>query len=204
MMKAKYILAVCCMLVITACQAQQYKFVGTFDPTAQAMTGVVRPDGNSSGGTCPSVPSNFNETDLVGTWEYFDNSRGELALILSADNTYKQIYDYAPNNYHYEGEWKKWRLERRINGTGLVIFQDMWFCEVDCIPLRGGAVTDPCDQYKTVPLNNKEVALVLMGAPPPNDPELSIDSPIIALRGIQMIDPPLDPDSTSIIYRLKR
>ncbi len=203
-MRVKLSFVVSCILLLTACRAEQYQFVGTYDPTEEAMSGVVRSSDDTSEGTCPAVPKSFKESDLVGTWEYFDNSKGDLSLILSADNTYKQIYNYTPNNYHYEGEWKKWRLERRANGTGLVIFQDMWFCEMNCIPLRGGAVVNACEQYKTHALKGKEVALILTGAPPPNIPNLSPDSPVIALRGIQMIDPALDPDSTSIIYSLNR
>ncbi len=204
-MKKKFAFAVAyllLLLLIAGCRG--YKVQGTYDPTEQSFSGVVRPDDGSSEGTCPSVPKDFKESDLIGTWEYFDNTKGDLSLILSADNTYKQIYDYAPNNYHYEGEWKKWRLERHPDGTGLVVFQDMWFCDVNCISLRGGVVVNPCEQYKTVTLNNGEVALVLVGSPPPNIPNLSPDSPIIALRGIQLVEPALDPDSVSTIYRLKR
>lgn len=203
-MKARTVLAISSLLLAVACSSGGYKVLGSYDPTQQAFSGVVISD-NADPRECPPLPETFKESDLVGTWVTFSGHTSEpITLTLRADGTYNQINDSPFSGYHYEGGWKRWYLERRENDTAVIHFQDMLICGETCKPIYSGIVVDSCEQYKRIPIKDNEVALVLIGSPPPNDPKLSPDSPVIALRGIEMIDPSLDPDSGPIVYRLKR
>jgi hypothetical protein len=205
LMKARTILAISSLLFAVACSSGGYKVVGSYDPTQQAFSGVVMPDNPDSGKGCPPLPETFKESDMVGIWGYFGiGPGGVMTITIQADGTYRQIYDYPYTGYHYEGDWRHWELERRENGTALIHFQDMPICGETCKPFFSGVIVDSCEQYKRIPIKDNEVALILLGSPPPNDPKLSPDSPVIALRGIEMLDPALDPDSAGILYRLKR
>src|SRR5258706_14898634 len=59
--------------------------------------------------SCPLLPKDFSESDLVGTWigEYFGSID---KLVIRADGTYKQIYSSAPP-INFESDWQKWYLE---------------------------------------------------------------------------------------------
>jgi len=203
-MKAKYFWIVFLSIMISACWAEQYKFVGTHDPTKQAMSGVVLSSEEESNKSCTPLPKGFADEDVVGIWRYFSGGTGVLTLTLQANGTYKQEYEYPPKGTHYKSEWKPWRLERRENGIALIVFQDMRYCAIGCAPVQGGVLINSCEGYKEVILNENETALILTGALPPNDPKLDPDSPLIPSKGIELIDPSLDPDSGPIVYRLKR
>jgi len=203
-MKIRYLLLVACAFLVVACYEGSYKVVGSYDPTQEAFSGVVIPGNAASGKGCPPLPETFRESDLVGTWGYFGIEPGIVTLTLRADGIYNLAYEYPYTGYHYENDGKQWKIERRENGTALVHFQEMPICGKTCKPLHSGVVVDSCEQYKRIPIKDNEVALILIGSPHPQDPKLSPDSPIIALRGIEMIDPALDPDSVGITYRLKR
>ncbi len=203
-MKLRYALAITYMLLVAGCFGSSYKVIGNYDPTQQSFSGVVVPSDANAGEGCPPLPEDFKESDLIGTWGFFTTGTGGVVTItLQANGTYKLIYDYPLTGYHYEGDWKKWHLERRDNGTALVRFQEMPICGRTCKPLYSGVVVDSCEHYKRVPIKDNEVGLILTGSPPP-DSNLPADSPINALHGIEMFDPSLDPDSGGITYRLKR
>lgn len=204
-MKLNCILATLCAFLVAGCYESSYKVVGNYDPTQRALSGVVIPSDADTGEGCPPLPETFQESDLTGTWGFFGTGNGGVITItLRANGTYKQIYDYPLTGYHYEGDWKRWELERRDNGTALVHFQEMPICGRTCKPLYSKVVIDSCEQYKRVPIKDNEVALILIGSPRPKDPNLPSDSPLIALHGIELIDPALDPDSMGLTYRLKR
>lgn len=59
-------------------------------------------------------------SDLVGTWQTdygnYDHLPGGMeTLVMRADGTYQQVYEYA--GYVYTSPWHKWRLERLSNGN---------------------------------------------------------------------------------------
>ncbi len=117
-MKLRCILAIICVLQVAGCYGSSYKVVENHDPTQQALSGVVIPGDADTGEGCPPLPETFQESDLIGTWFFFGTGNGGVVTItLRADGTYKQIYDYPLTGYHYEGDWKKWEIERRGNGT---------------------------------------------------------------------------------------
>ena len=99
---------------------------------------------------CPPLPSNFKESDLVGTWigHYFSNID---KLIIRADGTYKQIYSSDPP-INFESDWQKWWLESNPNGYALLHMQGMRRCDgtdTECNNSGGGLpydslVINPC------------------------------------------------------------
>jgi hypothetical protein len=71
-------------------------------------------------------PQNFEEIDLVGTWEaVYGNNRVDN-LIVKQDRTYKQIYN-EPNGYSYESPWNSWYVEYRDKGGVYLHLQGMRF-----------------------------------------------------------------------------
>jgi len=76
--------------------------------------------------TCPSLPEDFQETDLIGTWiaEYFENSD---KLVINADGTYKQMYSSL--SLSFESEWQNWRIEYHPQGYALLHLSGMRRCD---------------------------------------------------------------------------
>jgi hypothetical protein len=62
---------------------------------------------------CPTLPTNFSESDLVGTWvgRYFGNVD---KLIIRENGTYKQVY--SDETLNFESDWQKWYIEHDSHG----------------------------------------------------------------------------------------
>ena len=69
-------------------------------------------------------PSNFQDSDLVGTWEAQYMDWGVDRLILRVDGTYEQIYhDLSVEGYVYETPWNEWWIERFPDGRAYIHLQ---------------------------------------------------------------------------------
>lgn len=99
---------------------------------------------------CPAPPTNFSESDLVGTWigKYFGNVE---KLIIRSDGTYKQIY--SDGTLNFESDWQKWYMEYDPNGHVRLHLAGMRRCDgLDsvCNDPGGGlpvgeAALNPCE-----------------------------------------------------------
>ena len=145
-----------------------------------------------------SLATVHHPADLVGTWEMIAGGTGKETLILKKDGTYKQIHDYAPDNYHFESEWHTWKFERQENGTALVRFQEMMTCSWNCFVSIDEEIKqrDPCSRRMITKKNERVFNMI--GDVPGTTPEPTI------LRRFTIFEPGLDPDSNPIVYELKR
>ncbi len=117
--------------------------------------------------SCPLLPKDFSESDLVGTWigEYFGSID---KLVIRSDGTYKQIYSSAPP-INFESDWQKWYLEQDADGYTRLHLAGMRRCDgldSECNDPGGGLPSDsrainPCASgYITL---NDEVILFVTG-----------------------------------------
>ena len=60
-------------------------------------------------------PTNFQPSDLDGTWEAHYLGRSVDRLVIKADRTYQQIFDNR-NGYVYISPWNEWHMERLSDG----------------------------------------------------------------------------------------
>ncbi len=73
-------------------------------------------------------PMNFQDSDLVGTWEAHYMEWGIDKLILRADGTFRQIYhDYIEEDYVYETPWNEWSIEQFSDGRAWIHLQGARF-----------------------------------------------------------------------------
>jgi hypothetical protein len=62
-------------------------------------------------------PVDFQDSDLIGTWEASYMEWGIDRLTLKADGTFKQVYqDHTVEGYVYETPWNEWWVERVDDG----------------------------------------------------------------------------------------
>jgi hypothetical protein len=75
---------------------------------------------------CPPLPSDFEESFLIGTWiaEYFDDTD---TLIINPDHTYKQIFN--SNSLSFESDWQDWYFEYSPQGYGELHLTGMRRCD---------------------------------------------------------------------------
>ena len=103
---------------------------------------------------CPALPSDFQETDLVGTWVgvYFGNTD---RLVIRDDGTYKQVFQFYQDELpSFETEWNNWYLERNSHGDVELHLIGMRRCDgtdSECNNPGGGLpdntpVANPCQQ----------------------------------------------------------
>lgn len=76
--------------------------------------------------TCPELPDNFSESNLIGTWtgRYFGNVD---RLIIRADGTYKQIY--SAEGLNFESNWETWYIEYDPQGYARLHLAGMRRCD---------------------------------------------------------------------------
>jgi hypothetical protein len=68
-------------------------------------------------------PSDFQENDLVGTWQAHYGQSVDM-LVLSGDGSFQQVYqDGHADNYVYETAWNDYDLERFADGRVRVHLQ---------------------------------------------------------------------------------
>ena len=56
-------------------------------------------------------PMNFDESDLVGTWQATYGLTSTDTITLKSDGTYQQKFEAPQINYVYESPWYEWRVE---------------------------------------------------------------------------------------------
>jgi hypothetical protein len=62
-------------------------------------------------------PTDFQDSDLIGTWEARYMEWGTDRLVLKADGTFRQVYqDHTEEGYVYETPWNEWWVERLADG----------------------------------------------------------------------------------------
>jgi len=116
--------------------------------------------------TCPPLPQNFTESDLVGTWigKYFESTD---KLVIRADGTYKQIYSSDPPR-NFESDWQKWYIENDSNGSIRLHLEGMRRCDgldSECNNPGGGLpsqtpVINPCTQTSMTYPSNEIIVFV--------------------------------------------
>lgn len=115
---------------------------------------------------CPALPSDFEETFLIGTWiaEYFDDTD---TLIINSDHTYKQVFN--SNSLSFESDLQDWYVEYSPQGYGELHLTGMRRCDDTnsiCNTIGGGLpigeeVINPCtSEYITY---SGEVVLYITG-----------------------------------------
>jgi len=119
---------------------------------------------------CPSLPSSFQQSDLVGTWQsqYFPRSVTDT-LILREDGTFRQILENDLASFYYTSPWNEWYLERRSAGGLLVHLRGMRYClstdEICRRPEGGGGewhYYDPCED-RSLTMGNEVILAVIGG-----------------------------------------
>jgi hypothetical protein len=71
-----------------------------------------------------NAPSDFQDPDLVGTWEAHYMEWGIDRLVIRAEGTFKQVYrDRTVKDYVYETPWNEWWVERLPDGRVWVHLQ---------------------------------------------------------------------------------
>lgn len=91
-------------------------------------------------------PSNFQDSDLVGTWEAQYMEWGIDKLILKADGTYEQTYrDFSVEDYVYETPWNEWSVEYFPDGRARLHLKGAryYFAGIRIAELDGMSSLDP-------------------------------------------------------------
>ena len=78
---------------------------------------------------CPIPPSDFKESDLLGSWVANYHLNDKDTLIIRNDGLYKQIYENPSDGLRYESEWQEWWIEYRDSGYIRVHFRKMRRCD---------------------------------------------------------------------------
>ncbi len=126
------------------------------------------PGGNQKAevSACPSLPKDFTESDLVGTWvgKYFQSTD---KLIIREDGTYQQIYSSDPPR-NFESEWQKWYTEYDSSGYLRLHLVGMRRCDglnSECNNPGGGLppgteVFNPCTETSMFYPQNEVIVFV--------------------------------------------
>jgi len=76
----------------------------------------------------PSVPSTFQEDDLLGTWQMTYGTSMKDTITLRADGTYQQTFQAPESNYFYKSDWNEWHLEYMADGKPKLHLDRMRYC----------------------------------------------------------------------------
>ena len=77
---------------------------------------------------CDPVPDDFQETDLVGTWQTIFGLSLKDTLSVLETGFYTQDSVDNVTGYHFVSEPKRWWLEKQDDGGMYVHFEGMLFC----------------------------------------------------------------------------
>lgn len=88
-------------------------------------------------------PMNFDESDLVGTWQATYGLTSTDTITLKSDGTYQQKFESPQINYIYESPWYKWHVEYSASGKPKLYLEGMRYYEVSLeIGEAGGRYSD--------------------------------------------------------------
>lgn len=152
---------------------------------------------------CPPLPTQFKESDLVGTWvaEY---GGGDIdTLVLNDDGTYSQLYNDPLGGMHFETKPQKWSIEQRASGLLRIHMKGMRLCSTIgsiCNRENGGVgdsmAVDYCEG-KGMNIPEDEVVLIVSGVTERNQP--------LFPRGIVLRHPRYDdPDAWTYSFHLQK
>jgi len=100
--------------------------------------------------SCPALPQDFKENDLVGTWVTSYSLNDKDTLVIKEDGTYKQIYSDPDSGNHYESDWLEWWIEKRDSGYIRLHLKGMHRAgEIESIFNRQGGGIDP-EQFTAI------------------------------------------------------
>lgn len=115
---------------------------------------------------CPTLPKNFTEADLIGTWvgKYFGDTD---TLTIRADSTYKQIYS-ANKSIKFQSDWQKWYIEHDSYGYVRLHLAGAHRCDgldSECNNPGGGLPSgsraiNPCQPESSLFLNHEVILFV--------------------------------------------
>lgn len=88
-------------------------------------------------------PINFDESDIVGTWQTRYGITRIDTITLKSDGTYQQKFEAPEINYVYESPWYEWHIEYSTSGKPKLHLEKMRYYEsgVD-IGEAGGRFSD--------------------------------------------------------------
>ena len=155
---------------------------------------IPPPDGNWH---CTPPPSDFEESDLIGTWELAASRDYRTdSITLREDDTYIQSVELG-DHFRFEGSPNRWWIDRRPNGGIYLHLEHMRYCnglEEDCkLPEGGGGnwlFFDSCERITLLMEDEVILALVGVGDEGARNPFLE-DAP----RGIFLIHMSANADS---------
>jgi hypothetical protein len=92
-----------------------------------------------------SLPPNFSEADLFGTWvaSRYTYPKVSDAIVIRNDGLYKQIVEMESPPVFYESEWQPWHIEYSTSGIAYLHMEGMRLCGYvsdifDCSVAGGG------------------------------------------------------------------
>jgi hypothetical protein len=151
---------------------------------------------------CLSLPADFSEDYLIGTWYHQGASVSRDELIIREDGLYMQIIEIGDSPL-YEGPWNSWWIEKRQSGGTYVHFDRMHFTgstdELIHFPEGGTGdlmLYDLCEQR--IVRTQGEVILIVFGTEGSSSPFLSS-----APRGISLMNMSGDGDSGTTHFILR-
>jgi hypothetical protein len=147
---------------------------------------------------CPTIPMDFDRSELNGTWiAQYGASRDTLRI--QSDGNYQQIYYRYTDGFSFTSDWKKWWLENGIDGTIYLHLENMRRCDISdelCQKTEGGGGDYPYWDFcskRTVKMVD-DIVLIVTGISEGN---------ATAPKGIWLWHMPTDPDSGSYHFVLK-
>lgn len=91
-------------------------------------------------------PSDFEESDLVGTWEARYMEWGIDTVVLRADGTFKQVYQDRTMDYRFETPWNEWWLETMGDGAVRLHLEGGRYYPDDILIAELGGLGLPCPE----------------------------------------------------------
>jgi len=122
---------------------------------------------SSSSGISLKAPSTFTESDLIGTWNDWNNVDNDETLTLHSDYTFEQIYESSSSGYRYEGEGT-WSVEIRPSGCVYLHLEGMKYFHLTASAadlgnrhLDGSLINfwEPCEE-QSITMPDKVILLV--------------------------------------------
>jgi hypothetical protein len=89
---------------------------------------ISNPSSTRSLGTCPSLPTEFNESYLYGIWIAKYGASTDT-LVINPDGTYDQSFVRETDGYSFKNDGNTWWLENRASGEHYLHLNGMRRCD---------------------------------------------------------------------------